>query len=196
MRSENGWTPYGLEAIRRKHIRRRRLMAVGLFFAYIVGYSLFVIMTTSSSLSVTDAEGKSTVELELPKNEETEQKPITVAIGQGRMVMADFGGETPSISPTPPTPAYVDALHWRGELTTYGPLLAVLWLLLTALRSRDKNAEVNYGVYKGALPYEMITAEAKGFVLTTKHAKESLFGRTREDYVPGAPVARVPEGER
>ncbi|HVL47500.1 MAG TPA: hypothetical protein VM889_02990 [Candidatus Thermoplasmatota archaeon] len=191
-KKRENWTPYGLEAIRQQTIRRRRNLALAMFLVYIVGYTVFILLTTTANLSVGDGSGGS-VELDLSgRNVEERQKPVTVRVGPGRITLADFGGEAATTPPTAPPPPGVEAINWRGELMAYGPPIALLWLLLAAIRSKDKNGEVNYGVYKGAMPYEMITAEAKGHVFTTRLAKGSLFGRTRSDHLP-AQLLREPE---
>ncbi|MGQ0534878.1 MAG: hypothetical protein ACT4PT_02270 [Methanobacteriota archaeon] len=195
--SPRTWTPYGNEAYRVAYMRRRRILAV-LFFLAVVGL-LFAFIATSierqTSLSTVGG-GDSVAIPRAPQQNGTAQQgggPVTVEIRPGRVTIArSFEGsnleQTSTRSgPRPPTDAM--PFHGRVNLRPFLILAAILFglgSLARALASRKTSAmeEVNFGVYKGAMPPELILRVAKKHVVTSKKVERPLFGRRAEDFVP------------
>lgn len=199
MAPQESWTPYGLEAIRIRHLRRRRILATLLLVA-----AMLVILLTIDSGTRTLPEifangnkvssGNNQIQIDLPDEQKPKNGPVTVAISPGRVTLADTqqsGPESTVQRTSLPTLDRGNALNWNYYLLLYGPW-ALLGLALLFLAKRKSTAhEVNYGVYKGSMPLEMISAAARDRVFTTREAKTSLFGRRAEDHVPVA--TRVPQ---
>lgn len=194
MPGQTPWTPYGLEAIRIAYLRRRRILA-GLAAVGIIGiWLLMFTQTTSTQLSISvNGEEQSGIEIEIPDSEPRKQGPVTVAINPGRVTRADTAqasGPTSTIQRTE-LPQYDRGapLNWNYYVLLYGPyalLGAAAWFLA---KRRGKHDEVNYGVYKGAMPLEMITKSAERQVFTTRWTRASIFGKRRGDYLPAEVLA-------
>ncbi len=182
------WTPYGHEAHRQKRIWRRRIVALAL--GAILAGGLILVMgslfTTQTTIS-TDG-GGSTVSIDRP--EEKERTPdATLTLTPGELTVApsalqaaertsptpQFGRDAPPAQPIP-----INLL-----LLKYGPAAAVVLLAIAFLRrSPASQEEVNYGVYKGALPLENISARYAHLVKTSRATYENPFGKSRRDYLP------------
>jgi hypothetical protein len=131
------------------------------------------------------------VQFEVPE-EEKKDGPVTVSISAGRVTRADTGGSTGDSTVSRPNQATLTRAvpyNWLGYMIIYGP-----WVLLAAGvhflgKRRGKNDEVNFGIYKGAMPLEMHTVSASKHVITTRKAKR------RSDYLPAEVLAveRVPQ---
>lgn len=188
MSDKSAWTPYGLEAIRIGHLRRRRLLgalfALGLALAWLIMFQ----STTSSDLSISvNGKDASSISLDIPE-EEPKDRPVTVALQPGRVTRADTttNGEPTSVVQRTAAPTFDRAapLNWNYYVLLYGPYVLLGLALLLLARRRGKHDEVNYGVYKGSMPLEMISASAAREVFTTRHARASVFGKRRSDHLP------------
>ncbi|GEM_PF-6226836 len=199
MADPESWTPYGLEAIRVRHLRRRRIIA-----AIVLGLVALLILaftgTTSNRQTQIFQNGQQVgdgnqISIDVPDQSKPKDGPVTVALSPGRITLADTSQQAPASSITrADVPGFsgAAALNWNYYLILYGPwaLLGLAAFLLA--KRRGKHDEINYGVYKGSMPLEMISAQARHHVFTTRHAKTSVFGKRREDHVPGHAV-RVPQ---
>ena len=185
---QDEWTPYGLEAIRQAHLRRRRVLGA-LAALCVLGLALVMVQTTTTTSLRLSANGNDVTDgVIIPEPDEPEQEDhVTVALQPGKVSRVESGND-----PTPPqvertsAPQAVRATPYPWKLWA---LKALPWLLagvvawLLAAR-RGKHDEVNYGVYKGALPLEMLTAQHERVVFTKRFARSSVFGKRRQDYLP------------
>lgn len=183
------WSPYGLEAIRAAHLRRRRLLsllvAIGLAGLWLLMIQLSTV--EERSLEITDSSGNK-IEIDVSDSERPrEDGPLTISLSPGRVTRAETGGTAAADSSVTrfaaPTFERASPISWGGYALMYGPFV-LLGLALWLLGKRRPKAEVNYGIYKGAMPLEMMTASAARHVFTTREARRSLFGKRRGDYLP------------
>jgi len=185
--TRDDWTPYGLEAIRIAHLRRRRILAAIIVLGLALMWMLMVSQTTSTQTDIF-ANGKRAngLQLDVPEPPE-EDKPVTITIEPGRITRAESTGNAPADQlsrPDRPVLSRGNALNWNYYLTLYGPYLLVAGAIWMLSKRRGKHDEINFGVHKGAMPLEMISAVASREIYTTRHARRSLFGKRREDYLP------------
>lgn len=191
---KSAWTPYGLEAIRVAHLRRRRLLALLLVAGLVlVWLTLFDTTTTKElQLQVNGREGSSISIDTSDADEKKKDGPVTVGLSPGRVTRADTAGpavQGPQVSrANVPTFDRASPYNWGYYLLSYGPWV-LIGLAAWFLAKRKPKDEVNYGIYKGAMPLEMITAAAAEKVLTTRMAEGSVFGKGRSCYLPAEVMA-------
>lgn len=184
---EEVWSPYGHEAARRRLLAERRIQiivgAIALVFVY------WMILT----LTAEDSGPQVSSSIGIPEHR---QKPVTVGVTPGGVpAFARPGIEPPEASDTP-SPVY-ERNEWlamiQPYLTLVAPLFTAFWLLSKAGgAARGKLAELNFGVYKGAMPYEMHAARSRARVFTHRQVGEHVFGKKREDYVFGTYLNEPP----
>lgn len=190
---QDAWTPYGLEAIRIRHLRRRRIASFLIVLALAGMWSWMFESTTVTEQEIF-ANGRrvgSGISIPEPEQEPVDDGPVTVAISPGRVTRADtsqaVGGseitraDAQVLTRAPP-------YNWSAYILMYGPfalLAAAMWFLGKRQKAQD---EVNFGIYKGAMPLELMTASARSLVLTRKEARTSIFGKRRRDHVPAGAV--------
>lgn len=185
------WTPYGLEHLRVGKLRTRRLVVLGLVLALFLGYVGIADRTTTKETEIfANGQKQGTIGLDLDTDRpgDSRSRPdATIPVSPGRTVAFDAGAEeeaqaAPAVAP----PRYeVDPIDWLALLLRFGPFALLATILWLGFRRRAApEDEVNFGVYKGAMPLELITASHAHLVLTPHRAKASLFGKSREDYVP------------
>jgi hypothetical protein len=194
------WTPYGLEAIRARHVRRRRLLTA-LILAGVALLALALTTTgTQSSVQILHngqvvSDNGNQISIDLPDQQPPKDGPVTVSLTPGRVTLADTAApaQGPQISRADvPVFSGAPALNWNYYLLVYGPWALLALALIVLAKRRGKHDEVNFGVFKGSMPLEMISAHARDQVFTTREAKQSVFGKRREDHLP-SPVLRVPQ---
>lgn len=200
MSAETPWTPYGLEAIRTAHLRRRRFLVLAIVAGIAILWLLMFSSTTSTNLSVlvNNKEQSGGIALDIPEEDNEDDKPVTVAIDPGRVTRTETtgSGNAPIVQRSNvPTFDRAAPYNWNYYVLLYGPYV-LLGLAVYALgQRRGKNDEINYGIYKGAMPLEMISAAAQKDVFTTRHARTSIFGKRRGDYLPPEVVVERVEQE-
>lgn len=186
---KDDWTPYGLEAIRQARLWRRRLLGALAALGILLLGTLLVETTTTEQLSLSAngneiTDSVSIREPDRPKGDDH----VTVSLTPGRVSRVESGND-----PTPPqqvertsAPQAVRAspYPWKLWLLQAAPYLLAGSAALLLFRGRSRHHEVNYGVYKGSMPLEMLTANQDRAVFTTRHAKASVFGKRRSDYLP------------
>lgn len=184
----NEWTPYGLEAIRQATLRRRRIIGLLAGLGVLMLAFLFIDTTTTETLRISANGNDITDSVSIPEPEKPKgEDHVTVALQPGRVSRVESGNDpTPPQFDRPAAPQAVRASpypwkYWLLQALPY--LLAGLVALLLAGR-RGKHDEVNYGIYKGAMPLEMVTAHHERAVFTKRWARESVFGKRREDHLP------------
>lgn len=186
------WTPYGLEAFRQSQLRRRRLTILVLALAVAVAYIGFLQFGISSESSVTlqtiGGDGGS-IEIEDPRPERAEPD-ATLAITPGELNFPESSIQTSDGDSGPAAPEGgqpgVQPIHWPVFLVRWGIPLGLLLVGYLVGRGRGEAEEVNYGVYKGALPMETISARYSHLVETSRATYQDPFGKRRPDYVPDA----------
>lgn len=190
MADQDAWTPYGLEAIRVRHVRRRRLWAaLALALLALLIFAMTGTTTTSrlSILANGQEVGGNQISIDVPPEDQPKNGPVTVSLSPGRVTLADTSQSGPASSVTRANvPQFSGAapLNWNYYLLLYGPWVLLALAALALAKRRGKHDEINYGVYKGALPLEMISAHARDQIYTSRHAKTSVFGKRREDHLP------------
>lgn len=197
-KTQDGWTPYGLEAIRIGHLRRRRILALlvasGLAMLWLFSFQSTTVTQTDVFVN---GQRANRVEIEAPEPPKKDG-PVTVAIEPGKVTRATADGTGAQESVTrsnAPSFSRAPAIPFGDYALMYGPF-ALLGLMVWLLGfRRSPRHEVNYGIYKGAMPLEMITASASRQVLTTRAAQGSLFGKRRQDHLPRQALrtTRVPQ---
>lgn len=191
-KNEEAWTPYGLEHIRVRRNRRRR--AIGLL-ALLLLLGLISVLLSQTTTPTTDTQifangnkvSDNGIVIEPPTPSAAPADHVTVGIEPGKVTSATTGSETQGSTlqrGSLPVPTRAAPYNWGAYMLLYGPyVLAGLTVLYFAKR-KGKSDEVNYGVYKGAMPLEMITASHEAEVVTRRWAKESVFGKGRDDHLP------------
>jgi len=179
------WTPYGLEAIRIARIRRQRILAALLLIG-IVGALMMVGQSTTTKSTEIFVNGQNQNTISIDKPEAPKNKPVTVSLSPGRVTQADTSGEQ-NAGDTPRASAPIlnraAPYNWTFFLFVFGPWILIALALWALGKHRGKHDQVNYGIYKGAMPLEMISMTAQQEIFTKRHAKMSIFGKRREDYL-------------
>lgn len=181
------WSPYGLEAIRITYLRRRRMVAIAAAVGLAGMWALAFETTTTSSteIFVNGERAGSGIEIETP--EEKEDGPVTVAIAPGRVTRAESGG-APAESDVQRTSAPIfnraPAIPFAGYAYVYGPFVLLALAAYFLAKKKGRHDQVNYGIYKGALPLELVSNSMTKQIFTHRWAKTSLFGKRRADYLP------------
>lgn len=184
------WSPYGHEPARRALLNMRRAQIVIAAIAIALAYAFFLQLT----LQVDDTTKSSSTEV---PTEPKKQKPITVTVAPGRMAeFAQAHQEAPEGRSAPPIYKREDNVvleKVQPLLSLIAPLAGALWLLSrVGTSARGKLAELNLGVYKGAMPYEMHTARAYKQVFTYREVDGHVFGKAREDFLFGSYLGAPP----
>lgn len=187
---KDAWTPYGLEAIRHAHLRRKRILGA-LLLLLLLGliYSAFQVTTTRSTdifangNKVNGANG-----IQIQQQDQPDKKDhVTVGIEPGKVTQVNssssIGGSTLTRNSLPSFER-ASPFDWNTYLLLYGPYVLLGLAMWYFAKRRGKHDEVNFGVYKGALPLELITASHQGEVFTKSWVKESIFGKRRSDHLP------------
>jgi hypothetical protein len=200
MSAKDTWTPYGLEAIRVRHLRRRRFLLLFIALGLAGLWALMFETTTDTTQEIfVNGQRANTIDITVPDQPPQRDGPVTVAVAPGRVTRAESGSGAQGEQQTPRASAPIferaPAIPYAGYLIVYGPfgLLAAALLLLG--KRRGKHDQVNYGIYKGALPFELVSASMADQVFTSRMAKRSLFGKRRADHLTPEllRVERVPQ---
>jgi hypothetical protein len=200
MSAKDTWTPYGLEAIRVSYLRRRRLYAImiGLGLCGIWAFMFETTTETQTDIFVNGRRQGSGIEIDIPE-QNREDGPVTVAVEPGRVTRAASGeapeGSTPTRRVSAPTFERGSPIPYQIYVILYGPYLLLAAALYFLAKKRGKHDQVNFGIYKGAMPLESISASLANQIFTSKKAKTGLFGKRRADHLPEEilQVERVPQ---
>jgi hypothetical protein len=184
------WSPYGHEKARRRLLMERQAYIVLGAVGIAILYGLFLQLTLTVETDVPTSGGSVDIR-------QDELRPITVTVTPGRAPAFMDGQTAPPGGVEPPRP---DAEEQPFLIRTVGPflplvapLLGALWLLSRAGASaRGRLAELNFGVYKGAMPYEMHTARAMERVFTHREVRRHVFGKTATDFIAGSYLGPPP----
>lgn len=189
--SDDDWTPYGLEAFRQSRLWRRRLvtlLAVVVVALAWIGLSQFGGETTTT-VDTFRGDGGS-VTLQAPDKGGRPKPDATVTLTPGNLTAAPSAiratgrQEVPPPDPGGPAPG-AEPINFRLLAVQWGiPLALVLVGYLLAGIRGGSDHEVNYGIYKGAMPMETISARYSHLVETTRATYQDPFGKRREDYLP------------
>jgi hypothetical protein len=149
-------------------------------------------MTIRESNSVNTLNGNgSTVEINLP-TDKPRAKPTTLSVAPGRTAVLDKPIQPEVRPPSDAAPPVLRAtgLNWVALLQNFGPPFGVALYLWRAGRKRLVGSleQVNLGVYKGAMPLEMITAQHKKYIFTRREAMAHLFGKAAADFSAARPA--------
>lgn len=189
------WTPYGLEAIRGRVLWRKRILALVLFFiiaiAVLVALALLKVNTvTETRISLAGGDNDNAIEIKGVNEADLRSKPITVALSPGGVTLVGndpvgANGDTLSKASTDyPFIRGAQPFNFLGLLFPWGLLLLLAYLMYAAGKgASNPSSEVNFGIYKGAMPLEMMTASYSHLVRTQRLASSSIFGKERTDHV-------------
>ena len=179
------WTPYALETHRVHAIRRRRIFAILAFLLLATAWLTWSIANTTRTFETGFGGQSGTVDVAIKG-----RKPITLEVSPGRLTatpeaiqddspqLPSFGGNNRLFAEKP--------INFSFFLSFLLPVLILAGLAYIFGRRRTRGIEeVNYGIYKGAMPLEMISASYRHLVITNRQAQGPLFGKDRADYVPG-----------
>ncbi len=188
------WSPYGHEVARRELLFQRRiqLVMIGLGIAMLYGVIAGIGV---SEQSVPLQQG---VDVSTPEG----VKPITIRVTPGGAPAFSSGEtEAPDQDSQVPGPIYDQdsafmAVVVRPILAVIGPLaVALLGLGRIGSSATGKLAELNFGIYKGATPYELHAAgKARKIVFTHREVDAHVFGKERTDYLWGTYLEAPPAG--
>lgn len=191
------WTPYGLEAIRARILWRRRIMAIVL--AVVVALAILLLFaalskkTYETEISLAGGSGDNTIEVETKDADELRSKPLTIAVSPGGITLVGNGLTDGEGAADRLSRASVNYPFIRGEtpfnflslMFPWGLLILLAWAIWSAGRGEhNASAEVNFGIYKGTAPLEIVTASYRHLVVTQRLAHAPIFGKEREDYLP------------
>lgn len=189
------WTPYGLEAIRGRLLWRKRILALVLFFvlAIVVLIALALLSTptvTTTEISLAGSGDDGTIQVDVPDAGAMLSKPIRVSLSPGGVTLVGPDGATApgdrlsKASTDYPHIRDADPFNFLGLMFPWGLLLLLAYLMYAAGKgASNPSSEVNFGIYKGAMPLEMMTASYSHLVRTQRLASGSLFGKERADHV-------------
>lgn len=168
---------------------RKRLilgLIIGLLFAF-WATSLGVTTDTEQDVNIIGEEGD---DISVERSEDDQEEPVaSVTLRPGETARMDEDltlGEQPDTprmgSPPPERPA---GIPFAGLLLLLGPFLAAVyaWRYLSA---QTTSSQANYGIYKGALPLEAVTASHATLVRTGRTVETNPFGKARGDYLRDA----------
>lgn len=189
-KDKDAWTPYGLEHIRHRHVVRRRILGI-LILLLLLGllYAFFGSTTTRQTdifANGNRVNGGNGISIQ-QQDDGPKKDHVTVGIEPGKVTRAEAGNDAGAASiqrSSVPTFSRAAPLNWGAYLMLYGPYVLLGLAMWYLAKRRGKHDELNYGVYKGALPLELITASHHGEVFTKEHVKGSIFGKKRLDHLP------------
>lgn len=173
---------------------RRRLIILGVVVAILLAWlTIFQVETREVEIiTATNQDGSTvTVQRDQRPNRGFEGPDATITVTPGETARTQpiqqpaDPQQTPPQGPQPP-PNPPSGIPFFGIAAILGPILFVIWLLRKM--GAVTTSEVNYGVYKGAMPLEMITAEYAHLVRTSKAVEQNPFGKARSDYLHDAGV--------
>jgi len=186
MSAKEKWTPYGLEAIRVSYLRRRQVLSVLLALG-LAGLWGFMFETTTITQQEIFVNGRRQGTISIEEPDIPQDGPVTVAVEPGRVTRAESGGGPASQeAPRTSAPIFERAapIPYDIYLIVYGPFVLLGAALYFLAKKRGRHDEVNYGIYKGAMPLELVSAAMAQQVFTSKMAHAGVFGKRRADYLP------------
>lgn len=189
MSAKSTWTPYGLEAIRVGYLRRRRILAA-IFALGLCGLWLLMFTTTTTVQQDIFVDGNRVggSAISITEPEKAKDGPITVALDPGRVTRAESGGPTAPgtqvAKTSAPTFTREAPIPYKGYIYMYGPIVLLVLAALLLAKKKGKHDQVNYGIYKGAMPLELVSASMSSHIFTNRMAKSGLFGKRRVDHLP------------
>lgn len=173
------WSPYALERYRVTKTRGPSRWLLALLALLVLGWLTLNFFAGDSSVQVGTGDSGS-VAVTAP-NDPGPPK-ATVKIQPGKVTELDApveagsqGSQAQQISTERPYPII-------GGLLLIAPLLLIPWFA-RRLIARPSKVELNFGVYKGAMPLEMISASQREILFSRGVVENPLFGKTRGDYV-------------
>jgi len=188
------WSPYGLEAYRVQLLRRRNRLvwlALGLG-VLIMGAMLLNSIHQATDITVHNGDGSS-VKIQIPETPRPKPTTLTISPGKTTVLQQPIQPEVKPNNPPGDDSNGLQGLNWASLLSSLVPPFV---LVVAAARYAKKRVAgplemVNLGVYKGAMPLEMLTATHRTAIYTPRMAYASVFGKARDDYIPTVTPAGV-----
>lgn len=187
---ERPWSPYGHEKARHDLIVTRQIQVVFIAIGIAMVYGVTLELTKTEQ-----ADFQTSLDIQKPGD----VKPITVTVTPGGTpAFANPQAEAPEANPNLPKPEYKTPMDVpdgvKRLIAMVGPLALAFWALgRMGASSRSKLAELNLGVYKGAMPYEMHAAgKSRDRVFTQRQVDANVFGKERTDYLFGTYLHEPP----
>lgn len=189
MPEDDPWTPYPHEGVRVSLLWRKRLilgLIVGALFAF-WATSLGVTTDTDEDVNIIGEDGD---DISVERSEDDDNEPIaSVTLQPGETARMDedltLGEQEPPPRMGTPAPDPPDGIPFLGILLLLGPFLAALYAWRYLADQRTSNV-VNYGIFKGPMPLEMVTASHATLVQTGREVERNPFGKARGDYLRDA----------
>ncbi|MHB8586826.1 MAG: hypothetical protein ACYDDF_13445 [Thermoplasmatota archaeon] len=174
------WNPYGLEKYRTQGSGKRSWVLLALLVAGVALWMFLTLGQTNTSYNVGIGTGNAnSLSLTPPKTGPT---PMTVVVSPGQVAVASTPTSSGGGSTVPNYVSPDSAYPILGWIVEYGPLAIAPWLVWKFI-TRPSKTEVNYGIFKGAMPPEAILSSPPRIVRSKRAVEEPLFGRKRADYV-------------
>lgn len=173
------WSPYGLEAYRTTSSRGRNRWLLAAIALLLLGWLALNLLSGDSSFSVGTGQEGSVV---LTRPDDPAPPKATVSVAPGRVTELDQPVETAGSGSRSQSITNEAAYPLMGWALILAPILLLPWLARRLLAGSQ--TELNFGVYKGAMPLEMISATQRDLVYSRKAVDAPLFGKSREDYIP------------
>lgn len=189
MPADREWTPYPHEEVRVHLLWRKRILLgllVGALFL-MWALSLGVQTETEEQLEIYGGDGSS-IQINRPDEQQRTEPAASVTLRPGETARLN---EDLTVNDTSQrqgersgatVPERPSGIPFVGILMVLAPFLAAIaaWRYLG---EEGTSIEVNYGVYKGSMPLEMITATHAKHLYTGSELHENPFGKVRSDYL-------------
>lgn len=187
----DAWSPYLHEPYRIRRLRRKQIILAAIAMLLIIAWLLYLFsqMGTNTNIQIFGSTGGSAKASSIPgavgENSSFSQTPqiVTITVNPGYTVAANF--TDPRISTerlqAPPIQQERDKgkIYWINIAI---PLLPIAVVLFSAVKIIGfVKSEVNFGIYKGAMPLELHTTKKK-LVFNNELQKTNVFGKDRSEY--------------
>jgi hypothetical protein len=186
---DDPWTPYPHEEVRVGLLWRKRLILAAIVGGLFLFWAMSLGIDTTESENEVDILGEEGDEVEVERSEQQNEPVASVTLQPGETANLDEDldlgqqEQPPQLGTPPPQPQ--DGIPFTGLLLLLGPFLAAYYAW-RYLQDRTTSTVANYGVFKGPLPLEMVTASHASMVRTGREVERNPFGKARGDYLRDA----------
>jgi hypothetical protein len=186
------WSSYLHEPYRIRRLRRKQIVIAAIAVLLIAAWLLYLFFQvgTDTSIQIFGSGANSTNRVAsapgaIGENATVNQTPpfVSITVNPGYTVAANFTQEQASSE----KPTSQDnnqeqdsgRIYWENIVI---PLLPIAVILFAGIKIAGlMKSEVNFGVYKGAMPLEMHTTKKK-LVFNNELQKTNVFGKDKSEY--------------